>query len=87
MKIFLVGIILWLMVACTPPATQAQQPPQPPRPMMPIYEVHFSRTPYGGDFQITYFEHDDIRCYITREHSGTSYGGTSSGGGISCVRK
>ena len=80
MKTFLVGILLWLMLACTPTPTQAQQTP---RPTVNLYELHYVNH-NGTWLQVKTFEHDGNVCYISTEKI---TGNQGLSGGISCVRK
>jgi hypothetical protein len=83
-KIVTLLLFIVLTVACQQ-STAAQQSVTPPPATVTMYAVHYEKQPTGW-FQITYFEHDNNRCYVTREHVRYDRG-YGIGGGISCQPK
>lgn len=77
------GFLLFIAVLASTPQVYAQQSVTPPKPTIPMYLIHYSGT--ASDFdQVTYFEHEGIRCYRTERYDFYRRVAT---GGISCVRK
>jgi hypothetical protein len=73
--------VAFLLLACTPVQATAQQP----KPQLAFTVLHDDNRSRDG-FSVTYFEHEGIRCYVTREYVFSTHA-SGVGGGISCVRK